>query len=189
MVGPAKIRIHNYQSHSSANGPGLRAVLWVQGCLLGCPGCFNPETHAFTGGNLVLASKIVDQIELDSLGLEGVTISGGEPLQQTNSLVELVAGIRQRTALSTILFTGYSWEEVLARPNINHLLPFLDVVIAGRYIAENRVASHLIGSANKTLHFLTSRYTTADFQSVPQAEIFISPTGEIRLSGIDPLQW
>jgi anaerobic ribonucleoside-triphosphate reductase activating protein len=189
MAAPAKIRIHEYQSLSSANGPGLRAVIWVQGCLLGCPECFNPQTHAFDAGDLVLASDLFERIKSDLPGLQGVTISGGEPLYQVKPLAELCSLIRRHLPLSTILFTGFTWDEVQARPHIADLLPYLDVIIAGRFQAQNRVASQLIGSSNKTFHFLTTRYSSADFLEIPQAEVFITPGGEIRLSGIDPLQW
>ncbi|HPO59166.1 MAG TPA: hypothetical protein PLV53_10005, partial [Anaerolineaceae bacterium] len=63
-----------------------------------------------------------------------------------------------------------------------------DVLLAGRYLQEERVASGLLGSANKTVHLLTPRYTLADLLAVPEAEITIAPDGEIHLSGINPLE-
>ena len=56
------LRLHQFLPASRANGPGLRAVLWVQGCSLGCPGCFNPQTHPFNEGQPVPVENLVSQI-------------------------------------------------------------------------------------------------------------------------------
>jgi hypothetical protein len=65
----------------------------------------------------------------------------------------------------------------------------VDVLIAGRYDATRRVARELRGSDNKEVRFLTNRYAPADFEQVPEAEVVISPEGDVLLSGIDPLKW
>ncbi|NMB90157.1 MAG: radical SAM protein [Chloroflexi bacterium] len=162
--------------------------MWVQGCTLGCPGCFNPGTHAPSGGQAVAIPALVDQI-VTGPAIQGVTISGGEPLQQLPALLALLHELRARTFLSVLLFSGFTWDEIQRMPSAADLLAHLDVLIAGRYQAGLRQAYGLIGSTNKTLHFLTPRYTAADLQAVPPAEILLGPDGEIRLSGIDPLQW
>jgi anaerobic ribonucleoside-triphosphate reductase activating protein len=118
-------------------------------------------------------------------------VSGGEPLQQAVALTALLARIRQETSLSTLVFTGYSWSEI-ASSNRHVRLPCdfldqIDVLIAGRYRHEQRVARGLKGSANKTIHFLSSRYTANDLEAVPEAEVCIEPNGEIILTGIEPM--
>jgi anaerobic ribonucleoside-triphosphate reductase activating protein len=183
------VRIHNYESASRANGPGLRAVVWVQGCTLACPGCFNPESHAPQGGERITVAALADRILSNQDRIEGLTLSGGEPLQQHRALGQLLREVRAASSLSTVVFTGYAWEELAQFPNIQEFLNQVDVLIAGRYKASQRVAQGLIGSANKTVHFLTSRYTADDLREIPQAEVILSPDGEIILSGIDPLQW
>jgi len=65
----------------------------------------------------------------------------------------------------------------------------VDVLLAGRYIHHLRTANSLIGSSNKTIHFLTKHYTLQDLDKVPPAEIVIAPDGSVRLTGINPLQW
>lgn len=171
------------------NGPGRRAVVWVQGCALGCPGCFNPETHDFRGGELWPVETLARKIMALKDGLEGLTISGGEPAHQARALARLARIIRAETKLSIILFSGYKLEELKHLPGSQALLEGIDVLIAGRYDASRRVARSLTGSDNKTFHFLTGRYTAADLAAVPQAEILLSPEGEVILSGIDPLEW
>ena len=103
------IRIHDLLPKSHANGPGPRAVVWVQGCSLGCKGCFNPQTHAKDGGRTVPIDTLVEDILTLRDSIQGLTISGGEPLQQLPSVRLLLRGVRMRSALSTLLFTGYTW--------------------------------------------------------------------------------
>jgi anaerobic ribonucleoside-triphosphate reductase activating protein len=97
--------------------------------------------------------------------------------------------VRQQTALSTVVFTGYTWDEVQRLPHGEALLASVDVLLAGRYDASQRLARGLRGSANKTVHFLTGRYTAADLATVPPAEVIIAPGGIIEMTGIDPLSW
>lgn len=183
------LRIHHWTPESRANGPGLRAVVWVQGCSLGCPGCFNPQTHARQGGAAVRVDDLLAELKTLDGEIEGVTISGGEPLQQMPPLLELLQKLRRETSLSVLAFTGFTWEEVQHMPHHTELLANLDVLIAGRFEASQRLAQGLIGSANKTVHFLTQRYSREDLQLTPPAEVWIGRNGEVELSGIDPLQW
>jgi anaerobic ribonucleoside-triphosphate reductase activating protein len=192
------LRVHQFLPLSYANGPGARAVLWVQGCTLGCPGCFNVPTHPAAEGEITTVAALFEQIIALGSAIEGVTISGGEPLQQQEAVGELLRRIRAETSLSTILFTGFSWEElekmgvaqgVATKTYPLPLLADVDILIAGRYVAEKRIARDLRGSSNKMLYLLSVRYSEQEMQAVPEAEIVISQTGEIMLSGIDPLRW
>lgn len=186
---PDTIRIHHFEPVSQANGPGKRAVVWVQGCALGCRGCFNPETHDFSGGETWFVEKLAQQIIKMQDGIEGLTISGGEPVHQHHALAQLIRQIRASTQLSMLVFTGYDMDELKRIPRISEFLEGIDVLIAGRYDANQRVARNLVGSSNKKILFFTDRYTAKDLEEIPQAEIMISPDGEVMLSGIDPLHW
>lgn len=199
------LRLHNYVAHSRANGPGERAVIWVQGCSLGCPGCFNEPTHEANTGELISVDALFERITALGSTIEGVTISGGEPLQQKEGVAALLRRVKAETNLSTVVFSGFSWEEIekmrkKEQATSNQptsaensyplaLLHDVDVLIAGRYVQQLRIARDLRGSSNKKLHFLTDRYTAADFATVPEAEIVITPDGEVILSGIEPLKW
>jgi anaerobic ribonucleoside-triphosphate reductase activating protein len=180
------IRVHNLCLYSRANGPGLRTVIWVQGCTLGCPRCFNPATHPVDGGQPIFVSDLVAQIMAVSGQLEGITISGGEPLQQIEPLFDLLQQIRRKIKLSVIVLTGYTWHEAQQIRKIEGLLSCIDVLIAGRYEHTQRLAEGLRGSANKTIHFLSNRYTSSDLRMVPAAEIMFTADGEMVISGIDP---
>jgi anaerobic ribonucleoside-triphosphate reductase activating protein len=183
------LHLHSSQAASRANGPGLRGVLWLQGCTLGCPGCFNPDTHSNNGGELWSIDTAVNWAVQLPPGVTGITISGGEPLQQIDPLSEFLSRVRLTTTLSIVVFTGFGMFEIQRMPAAPDLLASIDVLITGRYIEDLRVAHSLVGSANKRLHFLTSRYTTVDFREIPEAEIIVAVDGEISFSGIDPLKW
>ncbi len=183
------LRIHHLLPLSQVNGPGRRAVVWMQGCSLGCPGCFNPETHGTQGGETLMVDALFARIDALQGTVEGLTVSGGEPLQQRRGLERLLRRVRAETGLSVLVFSGYSWQEIQAMPRITILLNCVDVLLAGRYNQSQRVASGLLGSSNKTIHFLSERYTLADLQTIPQAEVTIDAAGEVIFSGIDPLRW
>ena len=187
MSDTSLLHVHAYLPDSRANGPGRRAVVWVQGCTLGCPGCFNPGTHPATGGELLDPADLAERILERANDIEGVTISGGEPLQQAGPLLVLLAALRRGGGLSVLLFTGYTWGEVTRRPDAGALLECIDVLIAGRYDQARRVATGLLGSANQTVHLLTGRYTMDDLAAVPEAEVIVGLDGSVVISGVAPL--
>ncbi|MDA8065903.1 MAG: 4Fe-4S single cluster domain-containing protein [Thermaerobacter sp.] len=182
------IRIGGFLPASRANGPGLRTVLWTQGCSLDCPGCFNPGCQPADGGvgwSLSEAKRLL----LDALrGKEGLTVSGGEPFQQAEGLGALLAGLRYARDFSVIVLTGYTMTELRHIPYASTVLAHADVLIAGRYVAARRRGHGLLGSANKTMHFLTDRYTEADFANLPEAEILVASDGRVVVTGINPPQ-
>ena len=184
-----ELRIHHFLPVSQVNGPGRRAVIWVQGCTLGCPGCFNPVTHAARAGETARVDDLFARIAALQGQIEGVTISGGEPLQQRRAVERLLQRVRAETSLSTLVFSGYRWEEIQRMPRVGDLLKNIDVLLAGRYDAEQRVAAGLLGSANKTIHLLSPRYRLAEIEATPQAEVIVGADGALIFSGIDPLQW
>ncbi len=180
------MHLHRLLPASYANGPGSRAVIWVQGCTLGCPDCFNPETHPAAGGEHMSPQALLEKV-VSLTDISGITITGGEPLQQAAALGEFLRLWRESSTLPVILFSGFTLAEIERIPGHENILANIDVLIAGRYVAAQRVARDLRGSANKEMHFLTDYYQEADFQEIPPAEVIITESGEVLLSGIDPL--
>lgn len=180
------VRVHGIEPRSRANGPGARFVVWLQGCSLGCPGCFNPGTHDAAGGREIAVAEIAAQLAATP-GIEGLSLSGGEPLQQPAAALALLDAARA-LGLSTLAFSGYSIDEIRALSGGPDVLARLDVLIDGRYLAGERLATGLRGSANQRIQLLTDRYQRADVESTPVAEIRISPAGELVLTGVDPLK-
>lgn len=189
MKQPLALRVHHIEPASQSNGPGWRAVIWLQGCTLNCPGCFNPETHLPTAGELVSVPLLSQKILAYQSRIEGVTISGGEPLQQLPALISFISEIRRKTNLSVLVFSGYTWKEIQSMPKAGALISMVDVLITGRYVSSQRLARGLIGSRNKATHFLTNRYSQTDLDAVPEAEVILSQNGEIVFSGINPIKW
>jgi len=189
MGKPHALKVHHFEPASQSNGPGWRTVVWLQGCTLKCPGCFNPETHSTTAGEVIPVSLLSSKVLAYQSEVEGITISGGEPLQQLPALIALLTEIRRKTNLSVLIFSGYDWQEILSMPKAAVLFPLVDVLIAGRYVSSQRLARGLVGSSNKTTHFLSDRYVQADLAAVPQAEVILNQNGEIVFSGIDPIHW
>lgn len=187
------VRVHAIESRSRANGPGARYVIWFQGCSLGCPGCFNPATHP-AAGPLTPIADIAEQlaaairaVPAGAPPIEGISLSGGEPLQQPRAAAALLDAARAM-GLSTLAFSGYSIDEIRALPDGPAVLDRLDVLIDGRYDSRQRLATGLRGSANQRIQLLTSRYQLADVEATPVAEIRISATGELVLTGVNPLK-
>lgn len=120
----------NNKSYSTVNGPGYRFVLWVQGCKLNCNGCFNPETHAYNVATTMDIENIASEINSNPL-IEGITISGGEPLDYAIELIELMKIIKP--SLTSVIFTGYTIKEIVKDVNMVELIKSVDMVLAGRY--------------------------------------------------------
>src|SRR5581483_4856493 len=141
--------LHGFVPASRANGPGLRAVAFFQGCTLACEGCWNIGSHKFHGTEVstaMVAQDIVTAIRTSSL--EGVTFSGGEPMQQAPALVELMRQIRALAPTASVgMFTGYMEAELdtgryVTRPCTSPaekqrlwevVRGYLDFAVMGRY--------------------------------------------------------
>ena len=184
QADPRVLRLHGRLARSQANGPGLRAVIWLQGCTLACRGCFNPESHDPRGGESVAVSALVDEILTDAEALEGVSISGGEPFQQAEGLLALLTGLSANTSLSTLVFSGYRLEEIGRNPVGRACLDRIDILVAGRYIPARHQGEGLLGSSNQEVHFLSGHYGPGDLDSLPGAEVQIDAAGRVSLTGV-----
>ena len=181
------LQLHHFVPISYANGPGARVVVWVQGCTLGCPNCFNPETHPANSGQQLSVDTLFAQIVALGDQIEGVTISGGEPLQQSDAVVALLQRIKAETSLSVVLFTGFYRHEIERMASHALLLGCVDVLIAGRYDPTKHRGDALLGSGNQTVELLSERYSRAEVDATPPTEIIIMPGGRVIVSGIDPV--
>ena len=186
------IALHAWEPRSRANGPGARFVLWFQGCSLGCAGCFNPATHdpAASARHRLTVDEVVAMIAATPR-IEGITLSGGEPMQQPEAALALLERVRAEptlAGLSTLAFSGYTIEEIRSQPLGAHLLAHLDVLIDGRYRAGERSGVGLRGSTNQRVHLLSARYTQADVAATPVTELRITAEGAVIATGVDPLK-
>ncbi|MGW1023468.1 4Fe-4S cluster-binding domain-containing protein [Streptomyces sp. NPDC002577] len=176
-------QVHSTLARSAANGPGLRFVVWSQGCGLACTGCFNPETHEPRAGSARRVEDVVDEVA-GTDGIEGVTLTGGEPLEQPGPVAAFCRAIRRRTELGIIVLTGFTRAEVESHPLRAAAVADVDLLVAGRYNARLRLGVGLRGSANKEYWARTDRYTAEDLRGVPEAELVIGTDGSITLTGM-----
>jgi anaerobic ribonucleoside-triphosphate reductase activating protein len=133
-----------------------------------------------------LARQIIDASTAadDAAGaVEGVSISGGEPLEQPAALRVFLETLRRESSLSVVLFSGFTRAEIEALPEGPGILAMTDILVAGPFDIVQPLGRGLRGSANQTAHFLTGRYTLRDLEDLPDGEIVIAPDGTLTRSG------
>lgn len=108
------LRLAGTLTDSIVDGPGIRLSIYVQGCPHRCPGCHNPETHDPSGGYEAEIEEVAALISSHRPGIDGVTISGGEPFEQPGPLADLASGVLEQ-GLDLVIYSGYRFEDLLAR--------------------------------------------------------------------------
>ncbi|MBR5109449.1 MAG: anaerobic ribonucleoside-triphosphate reductase activating protein [Clostridia bacterium] len=147
-----KIQIAGTVNDSIVDGPGLRYAVFVQGCSHHCPGCQNPETHDPQGGHEEDTEALAAKMRKNPL-LSGITLSGGEPMEQPVPCLELAKSARAN-GLNVWCYTGYTWEELLkeAHPDRMALLRQVDVLVDGPFLREQKsLELDYCGSKNQRL--------------------------------------
>ncbi|MDD6237633.1 MAG: anaerobic ribonucleoside-triphosphate reductase activating protein [Clostridiales bacterium] len=128
-----EIRIAGTIGESIVDGPGIRYVVFTQGCPHHCPGCHNPQTHSFDGGTVTDTDKLTAQLKANPL-LKGITISGGEPFCQPLAAAELALAAHE-CGKDVMVYTGYTFEQLLSGrvKNAMALLEQTDILVDGRF--------------------------------------------------------
>ncbi len=181
------LNLHGLIPMSRVNGPGTRSVVFFQGCGRGCAGCFNTSTHDFSPNKTMTAEQVLCQVPD---GVEGLTISGGEPFEQPSGLLALLKAARfsPRRTLSVLVYTGFTLKEIKTDEARMEALPFIDLLIAGPYDESRPEKTALArGSTNQTFHFLSPRYTLNDLYLPARSEISIGADGSLTGTGFSRL--
>lgn len=149
-----KLRIAGIEPESFVDGPGIRFSIFTQGCSHNCLGCHNPQTHDFNGGHDISLAELLSMIEENPL-LDGVTLSGGDPMFQAKTLVPLAREIKER-GLNLVIFSGFTYERLMAlkdeKPECLELLTFADILVDGPFILAQRCLDlKFRGSKNQRL--------------------------------------
>lgn len=147
-----KIRIAGTVNDSIVDGPGLRFTVFTQGCSHHCPGCHNPETHDPTGGKEEDTAEIISKMKKNPL-LSGLTLSGGDPLEQAVPCLEL-AKAAHGVGLNVWTYTGYTWEALTEKNDADQmaLLRETDVLVDGPFIqTQKSLELDYCGSKNQRL--------------------------------------
>jgi anaerobic ribonucleoside-triphosphate reductase activating protein len=143
---------------TKALGPGLRYVIWVQGCPFNCKGCTSPYGRPMKE-NILVEINSVAQSTINNTHIEGITISGGEPFLQASKLSRLLNTVKTaRPDLNVIVFTGFEIEN-LDWDEAKDLLSKIDLLIDGLYIEELNDDKGIRGSSNQRFHYITDKLT------------------------------
>ena len=130
-----EIRIAGTVNDSIVDGPGIRFSIFTQGCSHHCPGCQNPQTWSFDGGELVDTDDLLAKIAKNPL-LKGITLTGGEPFEQAEPLISLCEACRAR-GLDVWAYSGYTFEQLIdgaAGEAAKELLGLCDVLVDGLFV-------------------------------------------------------
>lgn len=150
------MNISQYRKYDIANGPGIRSTIFVSGCRHNCKGCFNKEYMDFKNGEPYtqeFKEMVIGNIEKNPL-ICGVTILGGEPLQQIedDNLIDLLKSIKERTNVNIWIFSGYRFEEIILNEDRLKILELCDVLVDGRFIEHKKdLKLKFRGSSNQRI--------------------------------------
>ena len=159
-----KICIMEVIEETMADGPGLRTSIYCAGCGHRCPGCHNPQSWNMENGHWVSVDDLLDVIKADEFS--NVSFSGGDPFYQADAFTELARRIKAETTKTIWCWTGFTYEEILSDAEKKQMLEYLDVLVDGPFIQEQRdTRLHFRGSANQRIIHL-----------VPEEDDFIPGT-------------
>lgn len=148
-------RIHSVESFGTVDGPGIRYVVFMQGCPLRCMYCHNPDTWNFDGGREVDTDEILKEYnknrEFYTKG--GITVTGGEPLLQVDFVTELFKKAKQQNIHTCIDTSGatYNPENLEYIKKLEKLLSYTDLVMLDIKHIDDKKHRELTGKSNKNI--------------------------------------
>ena len=131
-----KIRVADIKYETMVDGPGFRTSIYCQGCGHHCRNCHNSQTWDFEGGKEYDVEELFDIILMEPLS--DVTFSGGDPMFQVEAFTQLAKLIKNKTNKTIWCYSGYTYQEIKESSKMRQILPFLDVLVDGKYIDEKR---------------------------------------------------
>jgi anaerobic ribonucleoside-triphosphate reductase activating protein len=185
-IPPGYLNIMGYVDESEVNGPGCRAVVWVQGCKRECPGCFNLASWSFEENQLISVDELAAKI-LSNPRNEGVTFSGGEPFWQASELANLAQKLKA-AGLSVMSFSGFTLQELQAKnapAGAEQLLEELDILIDGPFVESLAINSpdSPVSSRNQRVHVFNPAFQDKISWASDQIEIHIFKDGSRLVTG------
>ena len=137
-----------------ADGPGLRTAIYCAGCYHKCPGCHNPQSWNMDNGKWMDVDDLFELIKADEFS--NVTFTGGDPFYQVDAFTALAKRVKTETSKNIWCWTGFTLEEIQADPHLAQLLPWIDTLVDGPFILEQRDTQLLFrGSPNQRIIHLT----------------------------------
>ena len=148
-----KLRIIEILHQTMADGPGFRTAIYCAGCKHACKGCHNPQSWDFNAGKWMEVEELLEIVKADDLS--DVSFSGGDPFYQVEGFTELARRIKEETSKTIWCWTGFTLEEIQASAQMSQMLPYLDVLVDGPFILEQRDTDLLFrGSPNQRIIYL-----------------------------------
>lgn len=176
---------------TTAEGPHARFAVWVQGCTLGCAGCCNPQMLSPGGGEALEVDHVLERLDgaVRAHGVEGITVLGGEPLQQLAPVARLCEGAARR-GLGVLVFTGHRLDEARELAGFDRLWRSIDTLVDGRFDGRqlepppHQGGRRFIGSRNQRLCHRSDRYRDPSlWQGPPRLEVHVDPDGRLSAHG------
>jgi anaerobic ribonucleoside-triphosphate reductase activating protein len=169
-------------------GPGRRIGIWLQGCSIRCPGCISANTWAPNKGQATVEGVMAHLAEWLPAA-EGITISGGEPFDQPEALVALLAALRRTTSADILVYSGKSIEQLV--PVLRNVTEFIDALISDPFDLNAPQTMPLRGSDNQRLHLFTavgidrfSAYSQPSEKQDKSLDVMFDPDGSVWFAGI-----
>lgn len=168
----------------------MRMAVWTQGCSQHCKGCFAKDTWDSNGGTEVSLTELFQQMMTVRYQIEGLTLLGGEPFEQSGEAAQL-AKFAQQQGLGVITFTGLIYEQLLVdgNPDVKLLLQNTDLLIDGEFQMDNPETQRpLVGSGNQRFHYLSERYCPEQIMAYKNRfEFRVLPDGNLSINGMGDL--
>ncbi len=173
-----------------AEGPGMRMAVWTQGCSQHCKGCFAKDTWDSNGGTEISLTELFQQMMTVRCKIEGLTLLGGEPFEQSEEAAQL-AKFAQQQGLGVITFTGLMYERLMMDDSLNVklLLQHTDLLIDGEFQMDlPETQRPLVGSSNQRFHYLSDRYCPEQIMAYKNRfEFRVLPDGNLSINGMGNL--
>lgn len=147
-----KIRWCSYIPNSLQNGEGIRDVIFLPGCIHNCDGCHNKEAQDPNYGTEIEIDELIKILKVNNDMVDGITLSGGDPLFQYDKTLELCKAIKENLDNNSIwLYTGYTFDYI--SKHFKEITEYVNVIIDGRYEKDLPPAMYR-GSNNQQLIIL-----------------------------------
>ena len=172
-------KTYSYEENEHLYGPGKRLLLFTQGCSLRCKGCVNQHLWQFGVGANITVEEVLELCQ----DVEGITLHGGEPLDQSEGVLEIVKALKS-VGKTIILFTGYQYKE-LSKSSQKRVWSLSDLVVSGRYIEEKRnIYLQFRGSTNQRVYRHQGKYKNYQIKDGKSVAIIrLNENGEMQSRG------
>ena len=172
-------KTYSYEENEHLYGPGKRLLLFTQGCSLHCKGCVNKHLWQFGVGANITVEEVLELCQ----DVEGITLHGGEPLDQSEGVLEIVKALKS-AGKTVILFTGYQYKE-LSKSSQKRVWSLSDLVVSGRYVESKRnIYLQFRGSTNQRVYRHKGKYKDYQIKDGKSVSVIrLNENGEMQSRG------